>query len=56
MTEVLRPSMYGALHPIEIISQNTKKESDLGQVSEYLVVGHCCESGDVWTCANGDPE
>jgi diaminopimelate decarboxylase len=37
MTEVIRPSMYGAQHPI-------------------LVVGHCCESGDILTPEPGNPE
>lgn len=22
----------------------------------YVVVGHCCESGDLFSCAPGDPE
>ena len=26
------------------------------QLREYLVAGHCCESGDVLTPAPGDPE
>lgn len=24
--------------------------------TKYVVVGHCCESGDLFTCAPGDPE
>lgn len=24
--------------------------------AKYVVVGHCCESGDLFTCAPGDPE
>lgn len=24
--------------------------------ASYVVVGHCCESGDLFTCAPGDPE
>ena len=23
---------------------------------EYIVVGHCCESGDLFSCAPGEPE
>lgn len=26
------------------------------ETSEYVVVGHCCESGDLFSCAPGDPE
>eukprot|EP00598_Pedospumella_elongata_P001560 CAMPEP_0184981546 /NCGR_PEP_ID=MMETSP1098-20130426/11215_1 /TAXON_ID=89044 /ORGANISM="Spumella elongata, Strain CCAP 955/1" /LENGTH=417 /DNA_ID=CAMNT_0027505111 /DNA_START=26 /DNA_END=1279 /DNA_ORIENTATION=- len=49
MTEVLRPSLYGAQHPIVVHSSNPTPAS-------YVVVGHCCESGDLFTCAPGDPE
>lgn len=24
--------------------------------AKYVVVGHCCESGDLFSCAPGDPE
>lgn len=27
-----------------------------GETDDYLVVGHCCESGDILTPAPGDPE
>lgn len=51
MTEILRPSLYGAQHPIHILpSEPTEKRR------EYMVVGHCCESGDILTPAPGDPE
>ncbi|MCD8483017.1 MAG: diaminopimelate decarboxylase [Verrucomicrobia bacterium] len=51
MTEILRPSLYGAQHPIEVFSSlpNTRTR-------DYIVVGHCCESGDILTPAPGDPE
>jgi diaminopimelate decarboxylase len=52
MTEMLRPSMYGAQHPIEIVPA---ARSGRRQV-KYVVVGHCCESGDVLTPAPGSPE
>ena len=52
MTEVIRPSMYGAQHPIEIVPAQAEKRG----VAEYIVVGHCCESGDVLTPAPDDPE
>jgi len=51
MTEVLRPSLYGAQHPIVLIPKN-----DTGEQFEYLVVGHCCESGDLLTPAPDSPE
>ena len=52
MTELTRPSLYGAQHPIVIVPKD-RKELDL---SEYIVSGHCCESGDILTPSPGDPE
>lgn len=52
MTEVLRPSLYGAQHPIAVVPAQAGPR---GQ-REYLVVGHCCESGDVLTPEPGNPE
>lgn len=51
MTEILRPSLYGSQHPISILP---KTPSDAAK--EYIVVGHCCESGDILTPAPGEPE
>jgi len=51
MTELLRPSIYGAQHPIHILKRNEKSDT-----KPYVVVGHCCESGDILTPAPGDPE
>lgn len=51
MTEILRPSLYGAQHPISIISRKPS-----GKSRDYIVVGHCCESGDILTPAPGEPE
>lgn len=60
MTEILRPSMYGAQHPIEVVPAAEEKGSGTFSGSrgrfDYLVVGHCCESGDILTPAPGDPE
>lgn len=42
MTEILRPTLYGAQHPIVALNDSVETE-------EYLVVGHCCESGDLLT-------
>ena len=52
MTEVLRPSLYGAQHPIAVVPA---EEEERG-TKAYIVVGHCCESGDVLTPAPDDPE
>lgn len=52
MTDVLRPSLYGAQHPLVVVG----RERDPVEVEEALIVGHCCESGDILTPAPGDPE
>jgi len=54
MTEVLRPSLYGAQHPIHIVPE--PEELSKREETEQVVVGHCCESGDLLTPAPGDPE
>lgn len=51
MTEILRPSMYGSQHSFEILA----KQLD-GEEIPVIIVGHCCESGDILTPASGDPE
>lgn len=80
MTEVLRPSLYGAQHPTVLIkasgnghSEGTRKRARepssepsngapaaapgaSGRSRQYVVVGHCCESGDLLTPAPHDPE
>lgn len=53
MTELLRPSLYGAQHPIHVVPHG-RTASD--ETADYLVVGHCCESGDILTPGPGDPE
>ncbi len=53
MTENTRPSLYGAQHPIVVVPKaagETRGEGD------YLVVGHCCESGDIFTPEPDNPE
>ena len=52
MTELLRPSLYGAQHPIETVPLDDGERP----LHEYVVAGHCCESGDVLTPAPDDPE
>ncbi len=49
MTEVTRPSLYGAQHPIVIVSESPNTKN-------YIVIWHNCESGDIFTPAPGDPE
>jgi len=51
MTELLRPSIYGAQHPISLL-----QSSGNSKAKDYVIVGHCCESGDILTPAAGDPE
>jgi len=53
MTEVLRPSLYGAQHPLIVIP---KDKARAGQTASYVVVGHCCESGDLLTPAPGEAD
>ncbi len=41
-TELMRPALYGAQHPIVVLNGAQEEE-------DYVVVGHCCESGDLFT-------
>ena len=50
MTEVTRPSLYGAQHPVDVVAGAGREPA------EVVFVGPCCESGDVLTPAPGDPE
>ena len=52
MTENARIALYGAHHPIELIPINDNpREKDM-----FIIAGHCCESGDILTPVEGDPE
>lgn len=51
MNDILRPSHYGARHPIVTFPRNPT-----GRTAEYLVAGHNCESGDILTPRQDDPE
>jgi diaminopimelate decarboxylase len=51
MTELLRPSIYGAQHPVTLLQAEPAGES-----VSYVVAGHCCESGDILSPEAGDPE
>lgn len=50
MTELLRPMIYGARHPIRLLGKGDIATTD------YVVVGTCCESGDIFTPKAGNPE
>jgi len=52
MTEILRPSLYGAQHPLVVVPQQVATRG----TGEFLVAGHCCESGDILTPEPGNPE
>jgi len=54
LAEILRPSMYGAQHPMRFVAVDP--ETGLGEVCPLLIVGPCCESGDLLTPAPADPE
>ncbi len=49
MNDILRPSLYGAQHPIAVLSDVTEQQ-------DYVVVGHNCESGDLLTPLPGQPD
>lgn len=53
MAEILRPSLYGAQHPIRFVAADGAAP---GAPRPLLVVGPCCESGDLLTPAPGNPE
>jgi diaminopimelate decarboxylase len=56
MTDVLRPSLYGAVHPMTMFP-GSGDSNDVGSEQEsVVVVGHCCESGDLMTPEPGQPE
>jgi diaminopimelate decarboxylase len=51
MTELLRPSLYGSQHPVHLYPAHPTTSA-----ADYVIVGHCCESGDLISCAPGEPE
>jgi diaminopimelate decarboxylase len=56
MTDVLRPSLYGAIHPITVLPGSGKTDDVGSEQESVVVVGHCCESGDLMTPEPGQPE
>ena len=53
MTEVLRPSLYAAQHPLVAVAADGTSPAT---TEKYVVVGHCCESGDLLTPGPDDAE
>ena len=53
MTELLRPALYGAQHPMWVVPTDAAAQRGTG---DYLIAGHCCESGDILTPEPGNPE
>lgn len=49
MNDFLRSTLYGARHKIAVCN-------DSKEIQEYVVVGHNCESGDIFTPKKGNPE
>ena len=54
MNDILRPTMYGALHPITVFPE--KESIKDAEELDYVVIGHNCESGDLLTPAPGNSE
>jgi diaminopimelate decarboxylase len=50
MTELLRPMIYGDRHPLRLLGRQG------GALMPCVVVGTCCESGDLFTPRQGNPE
>ena len=47
MDTITRPALYGSEHPMVVLTDNTETQ-------EYIVTGHCCESGDMFTVDEDD--
>lgn len=45
-----RPSLYGSRHPLITVAANGTIPKN---TKDYVVVGHCCESGDIFTQKEG---
>lgn len=46
MDALTRPSLYGSRHPIISIPLSSDEDRP---ILDYAVVGHCCETGDLFT-------
>lgn len=52
MSEILRPTLYAAQQPMTVLPLGNEPGRD---VESVIVVGHCCESGDLLTPDPSDP-
>jgi len=52
MNDMARTTLYGSIHPIKLYPRKRKPE----KLESVVIVGHCCESGDIFTPVPGDPE
>lgn len=53
LTEILRPSYYGAPHPLVSVPASGPMREE---TASYCVAGHCCIAGDMLTTRPGDVE
>lgn len=53
LTEIMRPSYYGARHPLVTVPASGVPSS---QADQYIVCGHCCIAGDNLTPLAGNSE
>jgi len=54
LTEIMRPSYYGAIHPLVVVNQKGVLAND--SILEQMVCGHCCIAGDNLTPVPGNNE
>jgi len=54
LTEIMRPSYYGALHPLVVVKRSGVEENR--DICQQMVCGHCCIAGDSLTPAVGNTE
>jgi len=53
MNDLTRTTLYGSVHPVKIYPAGKMEQEKKEKV---VIVGHCCESGDIFTPVPGDPE
>lgn len=51
MTDILRPTLYAAQQPMSVVPLSPRSDDE----ESVIVVGHCCESGDLLTPDESDP-
>jgi diaminopimelate decarboxylase len=54
ITEITRPTLYGSVHSMYIVKKNDTEINN--DTEKTLAVGHCCETGDILTPDNNNPE